>query len=87
MKTSTLSDINLHLSHIRTRFSVSISNHVTLPSNVLRGKEETEALAKIFRWQTNGLKGLPVFFLVAKNTTLYLREENIILPVPERGEL
>jgi hypothetical protein len=63
-----------------------MSNHVTLPSNVLRGKEETEALPKIFRWQKNGLEGLPVLFIVAKNTTLYLREENIRLPVPERGE-
>jgi len=39
---------------------------VTLLSNVPRGKEETEALPKIFRWQKNGLEGLPILFLVAK---------------------
>ena len=49
-----------------------------------KGRDRTPP--KIFRWQNNGLEGLPVLFLVAKYTTLYLREENIRFPVPERGE-
>jgi hypothetical protein len=41
---------------------------MTLPSNVPRGKEEREALPKIFCWQKNelGLESLPILFLVAK---------------------
>jgi hypothetical protein len=39
---------------------------VTLPSNVPRGKEDTQALPKIFRWQKDGLEGFPILFLVAK---------------------
>jgi hypothetical protein len=42
---------------------------VTLPSNVPRGKEDTQALPKIFRWQKDGLEGFPILFLVAKKKT------------------
>jgi hypothetical protein len=57
------------------RWEIFFLNHVTLPSNVPRGKEETEALPEIFHWQKNGLEVLPILFLVAKKTTAKVKAQ------------